>query len=284
MRTRRSPTGGRHAAPSIPTRRSRVVRRPRSFRRAHRRPPADWRRAARRTAILSWPSEDTSATRSRLRRWPVPTQAPARAWSHPRLRRRTSGRGPTSCGTHSGWTCWRASGVAAACASSPPSRTPWSSGRFSPTSGSRPTCRPPGHRRLICSAGVDPVRRRRLSRADAGGASPRPSLAVAQAGLGAATRGLATWGGHSGRPGPPIVRCVVTEARRADRRAGQRALLGAKGKYPHCPVYLQPVCQKGAGAVWGRRFGLCLSACAKRDGASGSLANLSRASIRKSHQ
>jgi hypothetical protein len=53
--------------------------------------------------------------------------------------------------------------------------------------------------------------------------------------LGAATRGLATWGGHSGRPGPPIVRCVVTEARRADRCARQRALLGAKGKYPHCP-------------------------------------------------
>jgi hypothetical protein len=64
---------------------------------------------------------------------------------------------------------------------------------------------------------------RRLSRADARGASARPRLALAHARWAARQPGLPPPGRPLPAPGPPIMRCVVTERRRAGRRAGEMA-------------------------------------------------------------
>jgi hypothetical protein len=86
-----------------------------------------------------------------------------RTWSWPDLLRHTCGRvGP-------------ARGVSATCAWWPPSRTRSSSGRFSPTSGSRPRCRHRGRHRPTCSTKAAPVRRRRFFRALAPRVRPSPA-------------------------------------------------------------------------------------------------------------
>src|SRR5262249_26824585 len=115
-------------------------------------------------------------------------------------------------------TSWPVPAVAAACAWSPPSRTPSSFARFSLTSGSRPPCR-------TSSTAVRPVRLELTSPAGAVCRVPsrprcvrRPRLALTHARVAPLQRSAEPPGDRPGTLGGPIIRCVGTERRRVGRR------------------------------------------------------------------
>jgi len=152
-----------------------AARQRRPSRRVGRGLPAGRRRPARRNS-----PERASVVHARRR---VGTRPPPCPWKTPRLPCRAGGRGRTCCATPSRGTCWPVRAVAAACASSPPARTPVVIRKIFTHLGLPTALQPPRPSPAdLCCWSLVPPASVELSHADArdasappaSGASPRP--------------------------------------------------------------------------------------------------------------
>ena len=219
----RSPPGGIRSPRPPPSRRARAARH--AYRPCGASPgrPAGRRRAGRSDTVPSGRSRDIRASRGppvrRRGREAVPAMTvedpspppAARRWSWPDLMRHTFAVDVLACPR-----CGSRMRVVATI------EDPVVVRRFSPTSGSRPRCSRPGRRRPTCSTGADLVRRRRLSGPRAQGASAGNVCRLLTPG-GPPTAGAEPSEERPGHPGAPIMLRVVTERRRAGRRARRMA-------------------------------------------------------------